>query len=122
MHELSLVLNIIDIAEEEMKKANAHCVEAIELEVGSMSGVEIDALSFSWDAAVKDTVLENADCTINQVQAIAKCCHCGCEYCVHEPYEPCPACNEVLVEYLKGKELRVKSLVVSSSEISKLKF
>ncbi|MBS1554924.1 MAG: hydrogenase maturation nickel metallochaperone HypA [Bacteroidetes bacterium] len=113
MHELSLVLNIIDIAEEEVKKAHAHRVDAIDLEVGSLAGVEIDALKFSWDAAVKDTVLEKAERTIDQVQAVARCSNCGCEYLVHEPFEPCPACNEVLVEYLKGKELRVKSLVVS---------
>jgi hydrogenase nickel incorporation protein HypA/HybF len=113
MHELSLVLNIIDIAEEEVKKAHAHQVDVIDLEVGSLAGVEIDALNFSWDAAVKNTVLANAERNIDQVQAVAKCTNCGCEYQVHEPYEPCPACNEVFVEYLKGKELRVKSLVVS---------
>ena len=113
MHELSLVLNIIDIAEEEVKKAHAHQVDSIELEVGSLAGVEMDALDFSWDVAVKDTVLANAERTIDQVQAVAKCSNCGCEYFVHESFEPCPACNEVFVEYLKGKELRVKSLVVS---------
>lgn len=113
MHELSLVLNIVDIAEAEVKKANAHKVDSIELEVGTQAGVEMDALEFSWDVGVKNTVLAEAQRTIDRVQAIARCSNCGCEYMVHEPYEPCPACNEVFVEYLKGKELRVKSLVVS---------
>ncbi len=113
MHELSLVLEIIDIAEEEVKKAHARQVDAIDLEVGSMAGIEIEALKFSWDVAVKDTILEKAERTIDQIQAIARCSNCRYEYVVYEPFAPCPICKEVLVEYLKGKELRVKSLVVS---------
>lgn len=113
MHELSLVLSIIDIAEAQVKKAHARQVDAIELEVGSLAGIEMDALDFSWDVAVKNTVLAKAERKIDHVQAVARCSNCECEYLVHEPFEPCPACNELLVEYLKGKELRVKALVVS---------
>jgi hydrogenase nickel incorporation protein HypA/HybF len=113
MHELSIVMSIIDIAEEQVKKANAHKVDSIELEIGTMAGIEMDALDFSWEAAVKNTVLSDADRIVDQVQAIARCTNCDCEYKVMEPFEPCPACQNVFVEYLKGKELRVKALVVS---------
>ena len=60
MHELSIALGIVKIAEDESAKANANSVKVIELEIGSMSGIEMDSLDFAWPVAVKDTVLENA--------------------------------------------------------------
>ncbi len=113
MHELSIVMSIIDIAEEEVKKNHAHKVDAIELEVGSLAGVEMEALDFSWEAIVRDTVLQDAERIIDNVQAIARCTNCGCEYPVKEAFEPCPACSDVFVQYLQGKELRVKALTLS---------
>lgn len=112
MHELSVVQSIVDIAEEEVKKRGAHTVDSIELEIGTQAGVEFDALDFAWDVGVQRTILQEAERKINRIQAIARC-SCGCEYPVMEPFEPCPACHEVLVEYIQGKELKVKSLVIS---------
>ncbi|MBS1979098.1 MAG: hydrogenase maturation nickel metallochaperone HypA [Bacteroidetes bacterium] len=113
MHELSIVMNIIDIATEQVQQAHARKVDSIELEIGTMAGVEMDALDFSWSAAVRNTVLSDAERVVDRVPAIARCGNCGLEFRVSEPFMPCPACDNVLVEYLQGKELRVKSLVVS---------
>ncbi len=113
MHELSIVMGIVDIANDEVQKHHARKVESIELEIGTMSGVEFGALEFAWDAGVRNTILEHSDIVINKVQATARCSDCGTEFLVTEPFSPCPVCNNVLIEYLKGKELRVKSLTVS---------
>lgn len=113
MHELSIVMGIIDIAEEEVRKSNARKVESIELEIGTMAGVEQQALDFAWDAAVRNTVLSNAQREIILVQAKARCMDCGIEFPVKDRFEPCPVCHDFLNEFIGGKELRVKSLVVS---------
>ena len=60
MHELSIVMGIIKIAEVEAEKAGAKNVDLIELEIGNLAGVEIEALDFAWTEAVKHTILENA--------------------------------------------------------------
>lgn len=113
MHELSVVMNIIDIATEQVQQAHARKVDSIELEIGTLAGIEMDALEFSWSAAVQNTVLSDAERIVDRVQAVARCGNCGLEFRVTEPFQPCPICNNVLLEYLRGKELRVKSLVVS---------
>jgi hydrogenase nickel incorporation protein HypA/HybF len=112
MHELSIVMSVVDIANDEVKKHHAHGVEAIELEIGTMAGVEFDALEFAWEAGVRNTILESSKKIINRVQAHARCPDCDTEFLVDEPFAPCPVCNNVLLEYLTGKELRVKSLTV----------
>lgn len=113
MHELSIVQSIVDLAEEEMKKHHAHAIDKIELEIGTLAGIEFDALDFAWEVGVRNTALQTAERVVNRIQAKAKCLECGCEYPVMEAFEPCPACGDVFVEYLTGKELKVKSLVVS---------
>ena len=113
MHELSIVMGIIDIAEEQVQKAHAKNVDSIELQIGSMAGIEMDALDFSWQAAVKNTVLENAERIIDHVPAKAKCSNCDHEFMIHEPFDPCPICDNHFITFLQGKEMRVKALVVS---------
>ena len=53
-------MGIVDIAEKETAKAKANKVELIELEIGTLAGIEFDSLDFVWSSAVKDTVLEHA--------------------------------------------------------------
>lgn len=113
MHELSIVMGIVEIAEEQMKKENAHRIEQIELDIGTMAGIEFEALDFAWDAGVRNTVLSDAERHINRIEAKARCLDCGTEYIVHEPFQQCPACDGYMNEFMQGKELRVKSLVVS---------
>jgi hydrogenase nickel incorporation protein HypA/HybF len=113
MHELSVAMSIVDLATEAVHKANAQQVDVIELDIGTMAGVEMDALDFAWPLAVKDTVLAHSEKLVNKIQAVGKCSNCHCQFNIIEPYQECPYCGEVLIQYVKGKELRVKSIVVS---------
>jgi hydrogenase nickel incorporation protein HypA/HybF len=113
MHELSLVLSIVEIADEQARSHAAHQVESIELEIGTLAGVEMDALIFAWEAAVPGTILEHAERIIHHLPARARCMDCGSTYEVQQFFEACPSCGQYLSELLQGKELRVKSLVVS---------
>ena len=112
MHELSVVLGIVSIAEEEAKKAKAKSVESIELEIGTLASIEFDSLEFVWPSAVKNTVLEHAKRKINVIQGKAKCLDCDHEFEIKKYYDSCPICGSSLKGILQGKELRVKSLDV----------
>ena len=80
MHELSIVMGIIDIANQYTQDAGASCVDEIDLEIGVLSGVDPDALDFAWDLAVKNTVLENAVRKIKSIEGRAKCIDCDSEF------------------------------------------
>ena len=113
MHELSLVLNIVEIASEQAQVHQAQQVESIELEIGALAGVEIDAFRFAWEAAVPNTILENSERIIHYIPARAKCPDCGLEYEAEHLCSACPQCGAYFGELYQGKELRVKALVVS---------
>lgn len=113
MHELSVAIGIVNIAEKEIQKANKSKVELIELEIGSLSGVELDSLEYVWEVAVKGTVLENAEKKINFIEAQANCLECETSFAVENVYDNCPLCKSYFKDIIKGKELRVMSLEVS---------
>jgi len=113
MHELSIVMGIINIAKAEVKKANLKKVDEIELDVGTLAGIEFEALDFAWQMAVQDTVLATAKRKINKIEAKAKCISCEHIFSTKSVFDQCPKCNEIFSEILSGKELRVKTLIAS---------
>ena len=112
MHELSVALGIVKIAEDETKKAKAKAVELIELEIGLLAGIEFDSLDFVWPAAVKNTVLERAERKIFKIKGKGKCIDCDTIFAIEHLYDSCPNCNSNFKGILQGKELRVKALEV----------
>lgn len=113
MHELSIALGIVKIAEEETTKANATKVDLIELEIGTLAGIEFDSLDFVWPAAVKGTVLEHAKKNTIIIRAKAKCLDCDTVFDIEHIFDSCPVCESFLKGIIQGKELRVKSIEVS---------
>ncbi len=113
MHELSIVMNIIDIAKIELEKAKLSRIETIEIEIGTLSGVEFEALDFAWQISIKGTILEKAERKINRIKAKAKCVSCEFVFNTLSVFDQCPKCNEIFTEIISGKELRVKSLTAS---------
>ena len=112
MHELSIAMGIVKIAEDEARKAGASRVEVIELEIGTLAGIEFEALDFVWPAAVKDTVLETAEKRIEVIPGKARCMDCDMPFDVNFLYDSCPGCHSNLKAIVQGKELRVKALEV----------
>lgn len=112
MHEFSIAMGIVRIAENETQKAKAKSVTLIELEIGKLSGIEIDSLEFVWPMAVKDSVLEHAKRKIDIISARAVCVDCDTEFGVEHHYDICPECGSYFKNILSGREMRVKALEV----------
>ena len=113
MHEFSIALNIIEIAEEECLKSSATCVKEINLEIGNLSGVIQDALEFALSEAVKGSLLEDAEINYRIIQGRAQCDRCKNIFQVDQLYDMCPVCNDFKTTILEGKELQIKSLIVA---------
>ena len=112
MHELSIALGIVELAENEAKKAGGNEIEIIELEIGKLSGIEMEALDFAWPVATKGTMLENAKMKIQNPAGKAKCMECEFIFDIENLFDSCPKCNSYFKNIFKGKELRIKSIVI----------
>lgn len=105
-------MSIIDIAGAEARKAAATAVQEIELDIGVLCGVEMQAFDFAWQQAVKESVLANAVKVVNRIEGKGRCHDCNTAYTMQQLYDACPACGSHFIDVQQGKELRVKSLVV----------
>lgn len=114
---MSIALSIIDLATEQVKKADAGTIVEIELDIGTLSGIEIDALNFAMDIARKETVLESARVKINRIEAVSECLECGHVFTPEGFISHCPECGEMNTHLIKGKEMQVKSLLVEEEEL-----
>jgi hydrogenase nickel incorporation protein HypA/HybF len=112
MHELSLALNIIDIVGEECRKAGSQRVEEVVILVGTLSGVDTDALSTSLHVASRDTVLQNARIQLNRQQGKGYCDGCKHEFFMEDILSLCPLCFQPATSLTEGEDMRIESIVV----------
>ncbi len=63
MHELSIAVSIVEIAQEESERLGSK-VSAVHLKLGPLSGIVKEALLFSYDVACQDTPLEGSTLVI----------------------------------------------------------
>ena len=112
MHELSIAQALISLATKEAAQAEARKVEAITVEIGALSGVVPDALSFCFPMAARDTVLQGAELRLEHVAGVGYCAGCREEFPMPELLTLCPGCSGFASDIRAGQELRLKSLEV----------
>jgi hydrogenase nickel incorporation protein HypA/HybF len=112
MHEFSIAMSIIEIAETEARSANSEKILSMELNIGTMAGIEYYALDTALEMAVKNTLLENTEIKVNKIQAIARCTDCNNEFEINHITDECPKCGCFFNDVISGKELKIKSIVV----------
>lgn len=67
MHELSIAVNIVDIACEEAERQGDSRVDAVHLNLGVLCGVVKEALLFSWELACEGSRIAGARLAIRDV-------------------------------------------------------
>jgi len=112
MHELSIAQSIVELAEREAKSRQANSIEELELEIGSLAGIDFAALDFALESAVKGSMSENARIVVQRIPAEGRCGDCENLFPVDNLFTACPACGSYAVKIIKGRELRVKSITV----------
>ena len=112
MHELSIAQSIVELAEQEARNHRAVSIEELELEIGALAGIDRFALDFALESAIKGSLLENARIVLQQIAGEGRCGDCESLFPVENLFSSCPVCGSYAVKIIKGKELRIKSLVV----------
>jgi len=114
MHEMSIALSLLDLAAEEGERHGGR-VAAIHLRLGPLSGVVKEALVSAYDLARETTPLANAELVVEEVPVVAYCPACAAEQPLAAVYDlSCPACGTPTPTIVRGRELEVVALELSS--------
>lgn len=112
MHELGIAQSIVESVREEAARHGAGRVVRIGLRVGEMSGVNAEALRFSFQVIVQDTELAPAELDIEDVPLSYRCARCEHEFRVIDYVTACRSCGSCDTRATKGDELQIAYLEV----------
>lgn len=108
MHELSITQNIVDIAS---RYAGTNRVRVVRIEIGKLSAISPEALSFCFDVCKEGTTLSEATLEIAMIDATAGCRQCGKLVRVDDPPWKC-ICGSEELNLLSGLEMKLKDMEI----------
>lgn len=115
MHEMALAEGILRIIEDQAAARGFQRVRRVRVEVGRLAGVEIEALRFSFDVVVNESVAESALLEIVETPGQGWCMECGTTVEISALYDACPLCGSYQVHATSGMEMRVLDLEVDAT-------
>src|SRR5271154_5913339 len=113
MHELSIAMSIVEMAQEEAESRGGVQVQAVHLKLGMLSGVVKEALLSSYEMACHATPLEGSQLLIEEIPVEVFCTKCDGPRLVNSmQWFCCPECGTPTPTILRGKELEVVALEI----------
>lgn len=112
MHELSIAMSLVELAEEEAIRRGVQ-VEAVHLKLGALSGVVKEALLSCYDLVCENTALFGSRLVIEEVPVVIFCSNCQAQRPLHSvQLFCCSECGAPAREVVQGKELEVTALEI----------
>jgi len=112
MHELSIAMSIVDLAEEEAERHGGK-VSAVHLRLGALSGVVKEALLSSYEMACEDTSLAGSRLIVEEVPILVFCAQCQARRGISSSqWFCCPECGTPATEIVQGRELEVVAMEI----------
>jgi hydrogenase nickel incorporation protein HypA/HybF len=117
MHELSIAMSIVDLAEEEAGQRGVN-ITAVHLKLGPLSGVVKSGLLSAYEMACEQTALAGSQLVIEEVPIVVYCPKCEAYRTLTSmQWFACPECRTPVSEVLHGRELLVTALEVREIEV-----
>ena len=110
MHEMSLAEAMLELIEEAARADEFSRVTTVWLEIGTLAGVELDAMRFCFDAVTQGSVAEGARLEIVVIPGAGQCRQCSASVALNEVFDACPQCGAFQVQVTGGFEMRVKEI------------
>jgi hydrogenase nickel incorporation protein HypA/HybF len=113
MHELSIAMSIVELAQEEMERRGNVQVESVHLRLGLLSGVVKEVLVSSYQMACLATPLEGSRLMIEEIPVEVFCPECKGPRQVNSiQLFCCPDCGTPTTAIIRGKELEVFAMEI----------
>ena len=109
---MSIAQSVIDIVEEEMQKNNAKVLRSVRLNIGQMSAIVPDSLSFCFEIITKDTHLDGARLIMDIIPLTGYCHSCEEEFEIEDYAFSCPKCGDIKIETTAGQDLSIVEIEV----------
>ena len=113
MHELALMEAVRCLAEAQIAQAGASRIHAYKLRIGSLSGVDPEALRLAFAVVMANGCSDGAELKLEVVDSLCFCPHCRHNFAPCDVIHACPQCGLLSSQLLQGQELELVALEVS---------
>lgn len=110
---MSLAEGVLQLIEDAAREQQFEKVTAVWLEIGRLSGVEVEAMSFCFDVVTRDSIADGARLEIIALPGTGWCMKCAMTVPMAEVFGECPQCGGHQLQVTGGTEMRVKELEVA---------
>lgn len=110
---MALAEGVLQLIEDAAREQDFARVSAVWLEIGQLSGVEVEAMRFCFDAVTRGSLAEGAKLEIITIPGTAWCMNCSSAVSCGERFSACPSCGSYQMQVTGGAEMRVKELEVT---------
>ncbi len=111
MHELSIAMSIMEMAEQEADQRGGARVNAVHLKLGALAGVVKDALLSCYELACEGTELQGSRLVVEDVPIEVYCPKCLAPRILGSvQWFVCPECKSPVSNVIRGRELQVFAL------------
>jgi len=100
MHELSIAQSILSIAENAAPKDHKVHITSVAVQIGELSGIEIESLKFALSVIKRDTLLRDAELDIEVIEGQAECPNCSTIFPMHYFGCNCPNCGNYFIKVM----------------------
>ena len=118
MHEMSIVVSFVKMAEDFAVKNNAEKVVKVVLQLGEISGIEPRYLHDFYPSVIEGTILEGSELVIETIEASVFCTNCATTYNPTKSDLKCPACGSEKCDVIDGRGLYIKEIGIKESSSS----
>ena len=112
MHEMDIMMGVLDAVNQSASDAGATKVLKISLSVGEMTEVIEDSLVFAFEVLSEGTMCEGAELALNIIHPHSLCLECGKDFDHDRFHMTCPYCGSYELSLRTGRELRIDSIEV----------
>jgi len=116
MHEFGIACSILETVREEAEKRPESRLLKVGVRIGEITGVEPDALTFSFDALVEGSELAPLDLVIERTPRRHLCPECQHKFAVVGYEVACPKCAEQRTRCIGGFEMEIAYLELEDRE------
>ncbi len=115
MHELTILVELVDMVEQAMKENNIKKIDTVVIQVGQLSSIVPRFMYEYYPNAIDDSMLEGSKLKIEMIPGNGLCHHCNKVFNIVKNKGKCPICKADDWEMLSGQEFMLKEIRIGES-------
>ncbi|MGD1821867.1 MAG: hydrogenase maturation nickel metallochaperone HypA [Pleomorphochaeta sp.] len=110
MHELTILVELVDMVESAMRENNINKIDTVVIQVGQLSSIVPRFMYEYYPNATDGSMLEGSSLKIEMIPGNGLCHHCNKVFNVVKSKGKCPICQADDWEMLSGQEFMLKEI------------